>query len=161
MPSRRQRFFALNKVKKILVRVLEKCQAIALRGIRFTLELHALGRQLLARRIEIVDSDCNMSHTWRAHRACGALALCGNDLDQSTIWRFHKVVAGVFVANFELQICDIPLRQSLGIRRCDGKMFNTCKHIRDCSNPPTGALKVLGRPCIMLRQPAIDQAWDP
>jgi len=125
----RERFFALDEVKKVAVRIFEKYEAIALICIRLAFELCSLLGELIASLVEIFHCNRDVPHARGTHTGRWSFAFCRNNFDQVSVPGFDKVVAGVFVTDLKIQRGDIPIGKPPRVWRCDRKMLDTFKHL--------------------------------
>ncbi len=110
-----ERLRAIDQVQQIAIDVSEEHKAVAFIRVRLAFEIDALLSQLIVGGIEIINRDGDVPSCRAYVLQSRALAFRWNNLDQTAVSCFDKVVARIFISDFKFQIVNVPIRKSLRV----------------------------------------------
>lgn len=119
----------MDQVQEIAVGITEECEPVISAVVGLAFERHTLLAQLVVGAVEIVYRDRDVAHAGRPNLRCRSFAFSRDDLDQRAILRFDKIITGVLVTDLEIQIRDVPIRETFRIRRCDSEVLYSFEHM--------------------------------
>ena len=118
----------MNQVHKIAIAVAEINQPVALDIDGLGEKLNAAFAQLFDGGVEVIHTDCQVTNTGIFHLLRRSISLRRNKLQQRPVLGACEIIAAVSVIDVKIQILHVPLRQALGIGRCNGGVLQSLKH---------------------------------
>ena len=118
----------MNQVYVVSIAVAKVDQPVALDCGRLREKRNATLAQFLHSSVKIIDGDGQVTNPRVLHLLWRAISDRRNDFKHGAVLRPHEIIAVVSMIDTKIELLDVPLRQTLGIRRRDGRVLQSLEH---------------------------------